>query len=627
VGTGLVLRNNGGDDLTVNASGSFTFSSPLADGAAYNVTIQSAPAGHNCTASNSAATIAGANVTNIQIQCSVSLTLGFGIKQLRFSWPTVNGALEYRLLQNPDGASGFTLLRTLAANATSTTVDVAVYRQDWSNARYLLQACNATTCSDSNEVNTAGAALQAVGYFKASNNKFLYRFGQSVAVSADGTTLAVGTIFEPSNATGINGDQSNDTAQMAGAVYVFARSGDTWSQQAYVKASNTGGFDQFGAVVSLSKDGNTLAVGAPLEDSASSDQANNAATDAGAVYVFTRSENTWSQQAYVKASNPGDKNQFGTAIALSSDDNTLAMRTFGETSASNVINGDQTDNTASRAGAIYVYARSGSSWNQQAYLKASNAEAFDELGVSVALSENGDTLAAGALGEASGTGSASDNSLPNAGAVYVFVRSGITWTQQAYLKASNIDSGDLYAWAVALSSDGNTLAVSAPGEASAATGINGNQADNSTPSGAVYVYTRTANIWTQQAYVKASNTGSGDDFGTSITLSGDGDTLAVGAPGEASSAVGLNDGNQADNSATSAGAVYLYTRSGGAWSQSTYIKASNTDANDHFGVSVGLSADGNTLAVGATGESGSSAGVGGNQSDNSFTAAGAAYLY
>jgi hypothetical protein len=116
----------------------------------------------------------------------------------------------------------------------------------------------------------------------------------------------------------------------------------------------------------------------------------------------------------------------------------------------------------------------------------------------------------------------------------------------------------LFGTSVALSGDGNTLAVGAVLEDSSATGIGGNQADDSVfEPGAVYVFARSADAWSQQAYVKASNTGANDKFGTSVALSGDGNTLAVGAYYEESSATGIG-GNQADNSAVAAGAVYLY---------------------------------------------------------------------
>lgn len=145
---------------------------------------------------------------------------------------------------------------------------------------------------------------------------------------------------------------------------------------------------------------------------------------------------------------------------------------------------------------------------QQAYLKASNTEADDLFGAAIAIS--GDTAIVSARWEDSSAtginGNQTDNGLVTSGAVYVFIRNGSSWSQQAYLKASNTGSGDLFGYSIAIS--GDTLVVGAPGEDSSATGINGNQANNSAfESGAVYIFTRNGTSWSQQAYLKASNTG------------------------------------------------------------------------------------------------------------------------
>ena len=258
-------------------------------------------------------------------------------------------------------------------------------------------------------------------------------------------------------------------------------------------------------------------------------------------------------EAYLKASNTGGTDLFGHSVSLSGD--TLAVGASQERSSATGVNGSQSDNSARNSGAVYIFTRSGRTWSQQAYLKASNTGARDNFGYSVSLS--GDTLAVGArLEDSSATGvngSQSDNSVRNSGAVYVFTRSGTTWSQQAYLKASNTGLNDEFGRSVSLS--GDTLVVGAVGEASSATGVNGSQSDNSVRnSGAVYVFTRSGTTWSQQAYLKASNTGEADWFGYSVSLSGD--TLAVGASLEESSATGVN-GDQKDNGAAGSGAVYV----------------------------------------------------------------------
>src|SRR5919198_1360060 len=218
--------------------------------------------------------------------------------------------------------------------------------------------------------------------------------------------------------------------------------------------------------------------------------------------------------------------------------------------------------------------KAASPWKQAAYVKASNPREGAQFGFAVALSADGSTLAVGSQMEESGAtginGNQNDHSKFGAGAVYVYARGAAGWTEHAYIKASNTDQDDQFGFNVALSADGNTLAVSAPFEDSAATGINGNQADNSMPnSGAVYVFTRNGTAWSQQAYVKASNTGDaeeGDQFGYAISLSGDGSTIAVGSFDEAGSTRQIN--GPYDRRAGGTGAAYVFTRSGGGtWAQ------------------------------------------------------------
>jgi hypothetical protein len=459
-------------------------------------------------------------------------------------------------------------------------------------------------------------------YLKASNTEARDFFGYSISVSGD--TVVVGAPGEDSNATGVNGDQSNNLAVDSGAAYVFVRSGTSWSQQAYVKASNTGAGDVFGGAVAVS--GDTVVVGAEREDSnatgVNGDQSNNSAADSGAAYVFVRNGTTWSQQAYLKASNTGAGDIFGsTSISVSGD--TVVVGAWGEDSNATGVNGDQSNNSATTSGAAYVFVRNGTTWSQQAYLKASNTEALDLFGYSISVS--GDTVVVGAYLEDSNAtgvnGNQSDNSAAGSGAAYVFVRNGTTWSQQAYLKASNTGGNDLLGTSISVS--GDTVVVGAYFEDSNATGVNGDQSNNlGFDSGAAYVFVRSGTSWSQQAYLKASNTGNGDEFAYSLSVSGD--TAVVGAQGEDSNATGVN-GNQSDNSAGSSGAAYVFVRNGTTWSQQAYLKASNTDINDRFTYS--LSVSGDTVVVGAYTEDSNATGVNGDQSNNSASEAGAAYVF
>jgi trimeric autotransporter adhesin len=453
-------------------------------------------------------------------------------------------------------------------------------------------------------------------YLKASNTETGDRFS-FIAISGD--TVVIGAPFEDSNTTGVNGDGLNNLAPDAGAAYVFVRNGTLWSWQAYLKASNTEAGDQFGAAAIS---GDTVLIGAPGEDSNATgiggDESNNLAADSGAVYVFVRSGTTWTQQAYLKASNTDADDLFGTVVAISGE--TAVVGAYSEDRAGKGVNPRESRKLAAESGAAYIFVRNGTTWTQQAYLKASNTDSNDVFGLSVAIS--GDTVVVGAPFEASGNGKQQNNSAFQAGAAYVFVRNGTIWTQQAYLKASNAEAGDTFAWGSGLAISGNTIVVGAVGEASNATGINGDQTNNlASSAGAAYVFERNGTTWTQQAYLKASNSQAGDRFG-SVAISGD--VIVVGAGLEASNSTGV-DGDQANNSVPMAGAAYVFARSGAIWAQQAYLKASNTGAGDLFGGMVAIS--GTTVAVAARDEDSSATLVDGDGSDNSAADSGAVFVF
>jgi trimeric autotransporter adhesin len=562
-------------------------------------------------------------------------------KAFQFSWTSVAGSTHYRLLEDPTGSSGFTQVGpNIAATSTSFEHIVALYRRV--NARYIVQACNASSCVDSNTVHASGSLARAIGYFKASTVGEHDQFGWSVALSSNGTTLAVSAPGEDSSATGVNGNSADNNAQQSGAVYVFVRpsGGSVWVQQAYIKASNTDAHDSFGVSLALSADGSTLAVGATGESSSATgvngNQANNDAPRAGAVYVYVRLGSVWSQEAYIKASNTDEEDNFGNAVSLSGNGFTLAVGAPREGSGSGH---DPLDNSAPNAGAVYVYRRISSVWTQVAYLKASNPGAGVAFGKALDLSNDGLTLAVGAPGESSSAtgvnGNQANNDALDAGAVYVYANiMAAVWLQQAYIKASNTGAFDRFGASVALSGDGATLVVGAPSEDSGAVGVNGDQLDESVfAAGAVYVFGRAGSragpVWAQQAYVKASNTqsrlGNPDQFGHAVALTNDGIWLAVGAWGEPSSSIGIN-GDQTNSLLDGSGAAYVFAKNSGTWGQRAYVKASSSVAAN-LGKSVALAGNGGTLAVGGPNESGSSFGINGPQNTQALPWSGAVYIY
>lgn len=531
-----------------------------------SVLVQTVTLTPTATVSDAAIAVNGAAVTSGTASRPIALALGETTVEVKVTVADVEriytvaidrggeviSQLAYVKASNTDAGDRF----GVSIAASGDTIAVSATEED-----------SAATSVDGNQADNSAENSGAVyvfrrsgstwvqeAYLKASNADPEDAFGFSIALSGD--TLVVGAYLEDSAATGVDGNQADDSAENSGAVYVFGRAGSTWAQEAYLKASNTNARDGFGWSVAL--DGDTLAVSAQGEASAASgidgDQTDNSSDRSGAVYIFRRSGDTWSQEAYVKASNTDAFDSFGNSVALAGD--TLAVGAVLEDSAATGVGGNQADNTAGGAGAVYVFERSGSAWVQTAYLKASNTDPNDTFGFHVAISK--DTIAVGARGEASAAtgigGNQADNTTRNAGAVYVFRRAGSTWAQEAYVKASNTEPSDRFGNRVAL--DGDILAVGAPTEASAATGVGGDQADNNAPaSGAVYVFRRSGSSWTQEAYVKASNTEANDVFGPGMALVNG--TLAIGAVNEDSAAAGVG-GDQSGNAAQDSGAVYLF---------------------------------------------------------------------
>jgi len=339
----------------------------------------------------------------------------------------------------------------------------------------------------------------------------------------------------------------------AGSAYIFTRSGTTWTQQAKIQASDAQATDYFGHSVAIS--GDTLVVGAHLEDPVT--------TNAGSAYIFTRSGTTWTQQAKLVASDPEANDQFGQSVAIDGD--TVVVGSHQEYPGGLTL-----------AGSAYIFTRSGTTWTQQAKLVASDAQASDYFGHSVAI--DGDTVVVGARLEDPGA-------ISDAGSAYIFTRSGTTWTQQAKIQASDAQASDQFGWDVAI--DGDTVVVGAYLEDTGAS-----------DAGSAYIFTRSGTTWTQQQKIQASDAQATDWFGHSVAI--DGDTVVVGAHLE-------------DTVAASAGAAYIFTRSGTTWTQQSKIQASDPENSDWFGWDVAI--DGDTVVVGA------------QQEDTVGADAGAAYVF
>lgn len=288
-------------------------------------------------------------------------------------------------------------------------------------------------------------------------------FGWAVALSGDGSTLAVGAMAEGTNTTGAEGRSGMTPGSPgSGIAYIFVRDGAGWKEQHRILPSIATNDANFGHAVSLSDDGNTLLVGAP--------GGRGTATGAtcGVAFVFERSQGAWTETKKLLPDHGDDGDSFGVAVAVSGNGTTVAVGAPWESSGARQIGGDQRDNTATGAGAVYVWRKGGTAWGgAYTYIKAPNADAGDRFGCSVALNQAGSMLATGALGEAGSVPGVQDvisdkigNEALGAGAVYLFEWKNNVWKQTFYVKASSTSPGAMFGGQLALNAAGTRLAVS-----------------------------------------------------------------------------------------------------------------------------------------------------------------------
>jgi hypothetical protein len=345
-------------------------------------------------------------------------------------------------------------------------------------------------------------------------------FGRSVAI--DGNTAVIGA---PRQDVGGNSDQ--------GSAFVFIRIGTQWSQQAQLTAPDGIFFDGFGTAVAIS--GDTIAVGSP-----------NHAGSRGAVYVFQRTGSTWALQQKLSTLDAAESGELGSSVAMQG--NTLVVGAKGEWSVSGISNG-----------AAYVFVRNGTVWTQQQRLIGNNGPGIIYFGNSVAI--DADTAVVGAFHANSGTGTAT-----------VFQRAGSVWSRQVMLMP-----GDAGGWSGQPNYFGSGVSVGGEFALIGAFIADGSEVDQ----GAAYVFGPSGATWTRQEKLVDSEGHSGDRFGASVAISGDGSIGVVGAY-----SASTDQGHQ--------GAVYVVARAGSTWIQQQRLIAPDTQ---EMGASVAIG--GTSLLLGA----------------------------
>jgi hypothetical protein len=416
-------------------------------------------------------------------------------------------------------------------------------------------------------------------------------FGFSVDVSAD--RIVVGSPLD------------DDPSDNAGSVYIFSFDGTSWIEEAKLNASDAESFDEFGRSVAIS--GDSLIVGSPFEDESGS--------AAGAAYVFTHEGTSWSEQAKLLTPDGFNGDYFGWSVSIDGDNA--------------VVGGDRDDDAGSNSGSAHVFSRNGSSWSYESKLTANDAAANGRFGISVAVS-NGLVVVGSPFVDSSKLGVAKRD----AGAAYLFTDVGGTWTQQDKLlafRSSSLDPEPNAQHGGAVAVDGDLMVVGAYNEGRPSLGagaayvyrrddagtpldtsddfwsqearlapsdgasydyfgrsvsVSGNTIvigsigyDGAGPgsgSGAVYVFTYDGTSWAEQAKLTASDAEAADNFGLSVSVSGD--SVVVGSPYD-------------DDAGSQSGSAYVFVRSGSTWNEQIKLTADDAAAFDRFGYSVSMSGD------------------------------------
>ncbi|MFH0129543.1 hypothetical protein ACGLHS_04985 [Variovorax sp. VaC1] len=583
----VVLRSDGVTDLTVSANGSFAFRDLLPHGGSYAISVKTMPATQTCVVSNGSGG-ATANISSIAVNCtdtvvpvppapSLPMTISsYGAKAYNFSWGSVPNATYYKITQDVGGAP----FKVVGDNITSTTFslqNVVLMDANSHLFTFRLQACNAGGCS--NPVASPPlipVANDAIGYLKPSTGSMSnIQYGQSVALSKDGAWLVVA-------ATSI---------WHAGFIEIYSRRSGQWAFETRLTASNAEVGDNFGSSLSISKDGSTVLVGASGESSSATnvggDKTDNTVLESGAAYVFERTGITWAEVAYLKAATSTLSEKFGSATALSADGSIAWVAGNGNSvhgyrrvagtwshfnSASTSIPGEGRSLAVSDDGATLVVGMpldsSPNAWHSGSvlvlkwaipalsktyYLQENLPQSGNKLGAAVAISADGSSIAAGiplkTVGPADFAGAVTFFNLDGNGTGY---------TQDGYVYSPLPKDSAEFGRSVALSADGSVLVAGSPVMSAGMQGINA-ALDYSGPNktGVIIRFVKSQGVWSSTTAATGKILDYNDFLGQSISVSGDGKTVAAGAPGEDSLANGIG-GDFRNNNGHDVGAVFLY---------------------------------------------------------------------
>ncbi|WLD58631.1 FG-GAP repeat protein [Salinispirillum sp. LH 10-3-1] len=540
-------------------------------------------------------------------------------KTLRFSWQPVTGADEYRLQLSPDGLPVFSTVEIIANDPTPTAEFALINASLPLNigASYRVRACGsndgnctATTSADRVDL-TANDLIAGIAQLDpdATATSIQQAFGHAVAVSRDGSTIAVGA---PGPMAG---------TKETGRVSIWRNNSGSWDRLGDIQPPSTANVFEFGYSLALSEDGSTLVVGAPGDTNRARGVFTSQGfvgetldSESGAAYVFTYNpaQNRFDYRAHFKADPRNGSQQldtnnaaalnsarFGHSVAINDAGTRIVVGAPGESTeytgiyTGSLVVATRNDTQGSRSGAAFVYSGANASWNQVLYIKPSDTTRFSGFGWSVASSGDGSTLAIGAPHyQVSG-------SYSNPERLYVFSTTtpadpNFNWAERGNFNLTGSRNEDLFGSAVAVSQDGNTIAVGAY----AAGGFDG----------AAYIMHKEemaawGDAWLEKRSVTPQGlTSSLMNFGYSLALTDDGGKLLVGARTENSDVQGLSSfaSPGASNLHDEAGAAFLFSFDASTFTltEDVLIKAPSPLASRRFGHAAAMSGDASVILIG-----------------------------
>ena len=520
-------------------------------------------------------------------------------RSIGLKWNEVTYALRYTLYKNIDGMSGFTQYGPeLAGDELSYQSTETLY--DNLQAEYKLEACNEESCLDSELLITDSGINQAIGYVKRPADDSSLRLGTALAFSGDGETLAASA---PENCTADNG------GLCSGVVYIYRLGETRWELEASIERDDIRPNSRFGERISLSRDGNTIAISAP---GANSNSSSNSDSQEGAVYIYRFESSAWGETHEISGADQGENATrifgLGADLALNASGDTLAI-----VAQSSVTNDGQ---------ALLYRLNEDDEWAlEQRFEPAS----------SISLDNTGNYLAIGAR---NAQGEANEDTGVGVAGVYHFTvpedEEDETWVLQDELRAPETFVGQHFGHRVLLSGNARKLLVGVDYES---TLVNAQQLEQ--PE--VYLFEPAEDDeWSlSHTFAQLDQVGSGESggtgrsqYGAALAMSRDGSRVLIGDSAEDGNGNGFF-ANDANNAAPMAGAAYLYNHVDGSWQEEIYIKAKNTGAGDEFAKAVSISGNGDIIAVGAPEEDGSAVGMDADVMADSGNAdgSGAVYLY